>query len=265
MQPPQRILAKEELEPWERNGTVMQACKKCGYHGEVPWNPEACESGQWRCPQCARLWPFLDLDHLWIAPCREIEYRGSIDLAPPVSGGGFSTPTTKIRVWRQCDDDPSLCFLHSDPESERGDDFHWGLRRYRAERISALNLAYAILYDFYGWLSCADFEITEEPYSKKRWAATACSRLPGSNDRSPAYGKVLGTWQCEYASGLASNRTGILCAAGGLTFAGCVFRGASPRLQKGAVGLAESPFGDGGNCSNRRPVSGFMRLCLSPE
>ncbi len=169
MQPPQRVLAKDELEPWERNGTVVKACKKCGSHGEVPWNPEARESGQWRCPQCARLWPFLDLDHLWIAPCRKIEYRGSIDLAVPVVPG-ISSPVSKVRVCRQCDDDPSPFFLCSDPERREGDDFGWGLRRYRAERTPSLNLAYAILYDFYGWLSWADFEITEEPYSQKRWA-----------------------------------------------------------------------------------------------
>ena len=169
MRPPQRILAKEDLEPWERNGTVVLACKKCDYHGEVPWDPEACESGQWRCPQCNRLWPFLDFAHLWLAPCREIEYRGSIDLTVPMSGG-FSTPTMKIRIWRQCDEDPSPFYFHSDPERQEGDEFAWGLRRYTADRLPALNLAFAILFDFYGWLSRADFGITDEPYSQKRWA-----------------------------------------------------------------------------------------------
>jgi hypothetical protein len=169
MRPPQRTLAKTQLEPWERNGTVILACKKCDYHGEVPWDPVACESGQWRCPQCDLLWPFLDFDHLWIAPCRTIEYRGSIDLTVPVSGG-FSAPTTKIRVWRQCDDDPSPFYIHTDPERPEEDDFYWGLCRYSAERIPSLNLAYAILYDFYGWLSWADFQITDAPYSQKGWA-----------------------------------------------------------------------------------------------
>jgi hypothetical protein len=73
-------------------------------------------------------------------------------------------------VWRQCDDDPSPFFLNSDPERGEGGDFGWGLRRYASDRLPSLNLAFAILYDFYGWLSWADAEIAFEPYSRKRWA-----------------------------------------------------------------------------------------------
>jgi hypothetical protein len=76
------------------------------------------------------------------------------------------------RIWRQCDDDPNRRFLHSNPESESGDQFGWGLHRYTADRLPSWNLAYAILFDFYGWLSWADAEIAFEPYSRKRWAQT---------------------------------------------------------------------------------------------
>jgi hypothetical protein len=161
--------SKGNWESWERDGTVILSCKKCNYRGEVRWDLDAAESGEWRCPQCECRWPFLDFDRLWIAPAREIEYRGSVDLLAPLSPE-FSSPTLKARAWRQSDEDFEPCFLHSDPESQDDDDFGWGLCRYAAERLPSLNLAFAILYDFYGWLSWADSEISDAPYSQKRWA-----------------------------------------------------------------------------------------------
>lgn len=74
------------------------------------------------------------------------------------------------RAWRQSSEDFGPCFLHCDPESQTGDDFGWGLCRYAADWLPSLNLAFAILCDFYGRLSWADFEITDAPYSQKRWA-----------------------------------------------------------------------------------------------
>ena len=149
----------------------MVSCKACGYEGEAPWDIEHRESGQWPCLQCGRHWPFLDFERLWLMPGRSIEYSGSVDWRVAVDFPHILPPLTPItRVWRRCGEDQFPCRLHSDPESRSGDDFGWGLHRYRADRLFSLNLAHAILCDFYGWLSWADAEIAFEPYSKKRWA-----------------------------------------------------------------------------------------------
>jgi hypothetical protein len=171
MQSTETPLNPENLEWWERNGTVIVACKACGYEGEAPWDAEHGESGEWPCLQCGRRWPFLDFDRLWLTPGRSVRYSGCIDLLAHADFPAVALPLRCIaRVWRQCDDDPSPFFLKSDPERGEGDDFGWGLRRYASDRLPSLNLAFAILYDFYGWLSWADAEIAFEPYSRKRWA-----------------------------------------------------------------------------------------------
>jgi hypothetical protein len=127
------------------------------------------ESGQWHCPQCDRLRPFLDFERLWLTPGRKIEYHGSVDLL--VRGWPELREAVPVaRVWRRCDDDPSPCFLHSDPASREGRDFGWGPPRYGADRLPSLKLAHAILLDFYGWLSWVSFEIADDPYSADRWA-----------------------------------------------------------------------------------------------
>jgi len=171
---PERPSYIRDADQWEtacqRNGAILLPCGICDYHGEVPWDPVMAESGQWHCPQCDRLRPYLDFNRLWLVPERKIQYHGSIDLLARVKESSLSTPRWIARVWRQCGDDPSPCFLRSDPESNGGDDFYWGLCRYRADRLPALNLAVAMLFDFYGWLSWADHEIIEEPYSRRRWA-----------------------------------------------------------------------------------------------
>lgn len=169
---PERPSYVRNAEYWEacceRNGTIMLPCTLCDYEGEVPWDPVMAESGQWHCPQCDKLRPFLDFDRSWLIPQRAIHYHGSIDLL--ARGWPEQCDVARVaRVWRQCDDDPSSYFLHEDPEIA-GRDIGWGLRRYEADRMLALNLAFAILYDFYGWLSWAEFEIAHEPYSRKRWA-----------------------------------------------------------------------------------------------
>lgn len=155
----------ENWESWECERTVIRSCKKCGHRGEVPWDATAAESGLWQCSACERRWPFLDFNHLWLDPGRTIEYGGEITLLAPPE---LSSLTPKPRVWRQSDEDISPCFLHPDPESPH--DFGWGLRRYAVDRLPSLNLAFAVLNDFYGWLSWADSDITCEPYSQKRWA-----------------------------------------------------------------------------------------------
>jgi hypothetical protein len=171
---PERPSYIRDADAWEaacqRNGAILLPCGICDYHGEVPWDPIMAESGQWHCPQCDRLRPFLDFNRLWLSPRRTITYHGSIDLLARVSESGFSRPERIARVWRQCDDDPSPCFLHSHPEIAGRGDFRWGLQRYSSDRLPALNLAFAILYDLYGWLSWAEAEIAYEPYSRKRWA-----------------------------------------------------------------------------------------------
>lgn len=171
MQSTRTPLNPENLEWWERNGTVIVACKECGHEGEAPWDAEHFESGEWPCLQCGHRWPFLDFDRLWFTPGRSVKYSGSIDLLAPADFPAVTSPVERVaRVWRQCDDDPSPFFLKSDPDRGEGDDFGWGLRRYASDRLPSLNLAFAILYDFYGWLSWADAEIAFEPYSRKRWA-----------------------------------------------------------------------------------------------
>jgi hypothetical protein len=170
---PERPSYVRDAEYWEacceRHGTIMLPCGLCDYEGEVPWDPVMSESGQWHCPQCDRLRPFLDFERLWLAPGRKIAYHGSVDLL--ARGWHKLRDVVPVaRVWRQCDDDPIPYFLHTDPETGERRDFDWGLRRYEADRLPALTLACTILHDFYGWLSWADFEITEEPYSQERWA-----------------------------------------------------------------------------------------------
>jgi hypothetical protein len=170
---PERPSYIRDADQWEaacqRNGAILLPCGICDYHGEVPWDPVMAESGQWHCPQCDRLRPYLDFGLLWLAPGRKIQYHGSIDLL----ARGWPERRDVVpmaRVWRRCDDDPSPHFLHSDPEIAGRGDFHWGLRRYPSDRLLALNLAFAIMHDFYGWLSWAEAEIAYEPYSRKRWA-----------------------------------------------------------------------------------------------
>lgn len=148
--------------------TITRLCKKCGYKADVPWDMTAGESGQWQCPECQRSWPFLDFDHLWLDPGPKIEYAGGIEHWVPVSLE-LAQPRDQARVWRESSDDFGRKFLFSDPESACGSDFAWGLQRYLAERPPRFNLAFAILYHFYGWLSWADLEITDAPY-RKRWA-----------------------------------------------------------------------------------------------
>jgi hypothetical protein len=170
---PERPSYIRDADQWEaacaRNGIIMLPCGLCDYEGEVPWDPVMAESGQWHCPQCDALRPFLDFDRLWLAPRRKIHYHGSVDLLAR-EWPELRDLVSVARVWRQCDDDPRPFFLKSDPERAEGDDFEWGLRRYASDGLPSLNLAFAILYDFYGWLSWADAEITFEPYSRKRWA-----------------------------------------------------------------------------------------------
>src|SRR5260370_10198271 len=124
----------QDTEYWEscceRNGTVILACKKCDYHGEVPWDPDAAESGQWHCPQCDCLWLFLDFNRLWLTPGRTIKYAGEINLLSP-QFPELSSLRREPRVCRQCAEDSGSCYLHPDPESPH--DFGWGLCRYAVE------------------------------------------------------------------------------------------------------------------------------------
>jgi hypothetical protein len=187
---PERPSYVRSAEHWEaccaRNGTIMLPCGLCDYEGEVPWDPLMGESGVWHCPQCDRLRPFLDFERLWLAPGRKIEYHGSVDLVARVLESGLSKPQWIARVWRQCADDPNPCFIRSDPESNASDDFYWGPGRDREERRPALTLAFAILFDFYGWLGWADHDITQEPYFPRRWAEEhAAAFLGRCVDRLP--------------------------------------------------------------------------------
>ena len=162
------------------------SCNACGYDGEAPWDTERGESGEWTCLQCGRPWPFLDFDRLWLAPKRSIEYHGCVDLFSPASGTLFSEPMRVVRVWRTCDDDPRQQVLYSDPpEARRGDNFLWGFRRYSVDEPPALNLATAILHDFYGWLSWVDSEIAFPPYSQARWAQRHAPALLSTITRLP--------------------------------------------------------------------------------
>jgi hypothetical protein len=69
------------------------------------------------------------------------------------------------RVWRQSDEDWEPQWLESDL------DFEWGYLPTSVDD-GPRRLAFAVLYDFYEWLSWADTHIMEPPFSQRTWALT---------------------------------------------------------------------------------------------